>query len=80
MVVYDKIVCYQRSNPIQKLNDVRNMTINYLQELKRHVGDYGVIVEENDAEIWSFRKILRRMVWHELWHVKQINKKINYDT
>jgi hypothetical protein len=69
---FDQLGCgVERENlpgdPLEKLAIVRTNTRNQLVKL---IGNK--LITKNCDELWSARKILRRTLWHEQDHVRQI--------
>jgi len=60
-----------KKEPLARLEQVRNHLNKTLLKL---VGSTQVI--GRDGEIWSPRKLLRRALWHELDHIKHIQRLI----
>ncbi len=57
------------NNPLTALDKVRAQSIAALPKL---VGDTRIV--ERNSEVWSARKIVRRMLWHERDHTGHIRK------
>ena len=57
------------NNPLKALDKVR---ANTLAMLPRLVGNTQVV--ERSGELWSARKVVRRMLWHERDHTQHIGK------
>lgn len=56
----------------QQLGESRAETQRFLAELKSSSDQ--VRVKEGNDEVWSVRKVLRRLVWHERLHWKSIQR------
>jgi hypothetical protein len=55
----------------EQLRQSREETLRILEDLR--VSDDRIRLR-NDDEIWTVRKVLRRLVWHERLHLKSIQR------
>lgn len=72
---------HARSDPVslenlpwrEPLERSRDETLRFLNELKESPHRCGMVVANPD-DVWSTRKVLRRLVWHEVLHFKSIRR------
>ena len=55
----------------EQLRQSREETLRILEDLR--VSDDRIRLR-NDDEIWTVRKVLRRLLWHERLHLKSIQR------
>jgi len=69
--------CRYARNTLEMLNSTRNAVVNYVQNLPREKMR-GIYQPTKDAcptcNLWTARKVLRRLVDHERLHMKYIQK------
>ncbi|MCL6600319.1 MAG: DinB family protein [Alicyclobacillus macrosporangiidus] len=58
---------------LSRLNEIRNMFLHEFVPMLRRMSDRErQQVFEHRGERWTAKKVLRRAVWHELLHLKQL--------
>lgn len=61
-----------KSPPAARLEWVRNKTIERLENLSKD-DCFRVSRHDPHTETWTARKVLRRMIWHDRYHTRQID-------
>ncbi len=61
------------TDPAAKLNQVQDLTVTFLRDLLLLDPASRKTICTANGEKWSYRKVLRRMIWHELLHAKQLS-------